>query len=1375
MDKFHQNILKILRKNIVVDIDVHNGIIKPLQSEYILTEQHITEIETGTTKQQKAEILLDILPSRGPYAFDIFRQALRHHYEWLSQDMDKLEENRKSFNDIKYMGTPTLPPISPLTVVREQKTKQLQYYLEQLQPNGYVVLHGMKGFGKSCLTASTLKDTKFVRNLFYNEVYWIKFGYKRSADEEILIQLNRLYHLVKNLEILPESLKPELLKDSLIHFLKYHFSRENHCQALLILDDVCDSKIIEVFDFECKTLVITADLDLVLDKRPSVISVNYFFYIYIYMTETLGLFAKVLDTEVEKLPMEAKRIHEECKGMPLLIAMFSAQFEEFKEDMKLRSDRWKYYLNSLRNRDENNQVIRKFLEKQEAIFNMCIEQLPVNMRKRYEELVIFREDVNITPQTLQILWEGCPFQVEEMMLDLCHKSLAAKQWNDELRSYIYGVHDLLLCHLRKKFSKNELIKMHQSLIEKYRKYCNDDFSKLPADNYIYSYIGYHLQQAHLYEEFPKIYLDFDFIQATVVNSGLNNLLFDLNNYRKYITKNNDPIYEVRFTDLEKFLEEQASIIVEHRRKKCLDIVQIAMNYSYDGYVKETAIKLARERSKHLYIFHNKKLGQMYVPCSEETSTEIYTTCFAYDRDLILIGNGSGEIFLWDSVYKGQKIFSGHDKNSKIKKIVISNEEDCFLSLDDHGIVKLFRLSDHENDEHNIAVLSPRQKQSSWSGIFTSTIPPDDSLITFSIADETILDMTFTHDNNHVAACTNRGTIRIWDHCGNILEDHSHNPQSYLKNIAFTMESNLLHIMDETNGVLISYCKYDKEYQYLSQYNPDLQKKNIIFFRSVPNQNNSLFIVTEEKAVYIKWFRSSNNHMHSYNKQIRANVEDKKSVYVCASLTNDGQYIVLADSSGFINIWKVDVGQQPIATYKSRVCSLDTFWLKKEGYHVICGSENQLLHKWKLPVQGTYTSIRKPVFDALVQGFGGAPDTVVTETLSNTIIALRGDKVIAESKPIDGKISHLILSDEREIIYVTDKGIVNFCDIALKNNKCILTFQSNVELVKILNILDTSVHKVIICRATDNNLQVWVNINRTYSIEDTGYVISIYEIDTKYILTVTRDGIIRIWYASGSNWLRRRKVTVGSPDIVTIFSCLSYEKRFLTVLNENGDVILYYLQYDTRTVPVSINITEHFRKKYSCKLTCCEISQNEKYLAVGFESGEISVIDISMQEEIRKLCFHTSSITQLHWAPSTVEIPILLSVSSGELVWWNITLAIYLSKPKRIRHIMNRSFSTPSVDGKVYVNSHISASQSVDSHMCDMQHQLEDNTLTNDVPNLSKFWRSKESKDPRHSALLAVVELPSNYFTKVCISADFTKFVTVDIYGSISTFTLCEYN
>lgn len=74
-------------------------------------------------------------------------------------------------------------------------------------------------------------------------------------------------------------------------------------------------------------------------------------------TETLGLFAQVLDISIDQLPPEAKRIHIECKGMPLLIAMFAAQFEEFKEDMRIvdgTRDRWKYYLQSLMKKDPNN-------------------------------------------------------------------------------------------------------------------------------------------------------------------------------------------------------------------------------------------------------------------------------------------------------------------------------------------------------------------------------------------------------------------------------------------------------------------------------------------------------------------------------------------------------------------------------------------------------------------------------------------------------------------------------------------------------------------------------------------------------------------------------------------------------------------------------------------------------------------------------------------------------------------------------------------------------------------------------------------------------------------------------------------------------------
>lgn len=43
-------------------------------------------------------------------------------------------------------------------------------------------------------------------------------------------------------------------------------------------------------------------------------------------------------------------------------------------------------------------VMREFLQKQEIIFDICIEQLKPDLKNRYESLAIFCEDVNITPK-----------------------------------------------------------------------------------------------------------------------------------------------------------------------------------------------------------------------------------------------------------------------------------------------------------------------------------------------------------------------------------------------------------------------------------------------------------------------------------------------------------------------------------------------------------------------------------------------------------------------------------------------------------------------------------------------------------------------------------------------------------------------------------------------------------------------------------------------------------------------------------------------------------------------------------------------------------------------------------------------------------------
>ncbi|KAK2582333.1 hypothetical protein KPH14_004670 [Odynerus spinipes] len=1378
MERLHQNILKHLRQKIVDDMDVYNGVISPLTAKYILKKEDVEQIEAGTSNEHRAKILLDILPKRGPNAFDAFREALRHHYRWLSEDMDKLESRETCKDEVIYSAeSPMLPPVSPLSVTREEKVKQLIQELRNLSPNAYLILHGMKGFGKSCLAASTLKDSELVQNLFHNKVYWLKFGYdsryrykhedthryERSTDEEITIQLNSLYHRVRNMEVPPESLKYEPLKDFLIHFLANHFSKKENRNCLLVLDDVYDKNIIDAFDFECKTLVITTDIDVLDGRRGNVIKMDDGFT----EAETLDLFAKVLDTDVDRLPLEAKLIHKECKGMPLLIAMFSAHFIEFKNDMKIHNNRWQYYLSCIQTKDIKNKVINKFLEKQEAIFNMSIEHLPSELKACYEQLAIFSEDVNITSKALEVLWSRSVYQVDEMMVELCHKSLAARRWNDNLNYYIYGVHDLLLCHLRRRLGKDKLTEMHKFFIEKYRKCCNNDFSKLPNDNYSYSYIGHHLELAELYHEFPKVYLDFKFLEAKINHTGLCDLLIDFKKYRKYITNNNDENYEAKVADIEKFLKEQASNISKHRRKKCLDLIQIAMNHFHPGYVMETASNLAKERTKYLYLSHSTKLQQINITQSEEVCTETNTSCFTDDPDVVLIGNKTGEIIQWHCEHKKQIVYKAYDKKSTVEKIVVSGDGKFFLTLC-NGVVKLFSLYNNDYfDKSDIHIQSPRQKQIFWSGIYATN--GHSSLRTLVIENEIILDMTFGHDDERIAACTNKGTIQIWDKCGNILTSIKHSGNC-LRYITFTTESTLLHTMDLSLDVLVTYRKHNNDYTYSSQYSPQLAGQKVIFFHTVPEHDNSLIIVTEKKAVYVKWFCPFSDRIHNYENKKKA--ENEKAVYVCAAITYDGLYFILADSEGFVNVWKLIGGFLPIAVYKSHVTSLDTYWLKEEGYHCICGNENNLLHKWKFPIEEASTQVRNLLFDALVQSFGEV-DVISKKTHANAVVILHGDKIIAESNPIDEDIISLRLSPNgKKLVYITEEGMVTLFDIESKIATNILRLSQGAEFIKFITIEND---EVIICRETNDTLRVWKNNKIAYLVDNAGYIISIHEVNNEYVITVTQNGVITLYNISGTKWTIISRAVVNHMDINIYFSCFSYKKQLLAMLSTSQNVLLYYLQEDSTVTPPCIKIELYYKHLFKEKPTNCDISQDQKYLAVGFETGDIAIIDIQERSVMQTFSFHTNAITQLNWGPSTTEVPLLLSVNRDELAWWNVQLSNYGTQKKRqSRKGIIRSISTPTVststDSRLFLPNSYSAD--ISSSLSNPSNQ----TLQDDKSeNTSSYWKNKVGRDGENPALLCALQLPTSCIPKVCISADFSKFITVDIYGSVSTFKLFGYS
>lgn len=128
--------------------------------------------------------------------------------------------------------------------------------------------------------------------------------------------------------------------------------------------------------------------------------------------------------------------------------------------------------------------------------------------------------------------------MEDIMTSLKNKSLLVSSYNQQLNTYVYGIHDLLLNYLKQLLTPYELKELHLNLIQKYREYCKNNFANLPNDNYIFSYIGHHLYEAKLFDEFPVLYFDLNFIGAKLKAVGPADLLTDFCRYHDYITKNN---------------------------------------------------------------------------------------------------------------------------------------------------------------------------------------------------------------------------------------------------------------------------------------------------------------------------------------------------------------------------------------------------------------------------------------------------------------------------------------------------------------------------------------------------------------------------------------------------------------------------------------------------------------------------------------------------------------------------------------------------------------------------------------------------------------------------------------------------------------------
>ena len=92
MDQTHKEVLRKHRLDLSNQLLIGDTIVHFLYQENILTENHVEEIQAQITNKKKTLRLLDILPTRGPQAFDTFLQSLEEEFIWIKdkllQDLD---------------------------------------------------------------------------------------------------------------------------------------------------------------------------------------------------------------------------------------------------------------------------------------------------------------------------------------------------------------------------------------------------------------------------------------------------------------------------------------------------------------------------------------------------------------------------------------------------------------------------------------------------------------------------------------------------------------------------------------------------------------------------------------------------------------------------------------------------------------------------------------------------------------------------------------------------------------------------------------------------------------------------------------------------------------------------------------------------------------------------------------------------------------------------------------------------------------------------------------------------------------------------------------------------------------------------------------
>ncbi|XP_065067480.1 apoptotic protease-activating factor 1-like [Rhopilema esculentum] len=390
------------KKNIGDDLRPED-VFSYLQSKIVLDLDEVELVKTEKTSRRRTERLLNTLLDKGSSAFVYFHDALidagyEHLAELLSSGIDEndavpgSDDEEEGYFSVEAIlrdgGVPQRPAVH---AKRPKEIEKLKNALSKLKNgDGWVLLHGMAGSGKTVLASEVLTDKDLLHDCFPGGVFWVSIGVVDAA--RLLMKMQNLCARLdsENTHRVPRNL--EEARDR-IRILFAH----DHPRSLLVLDDLWTKEDARYFDVRARTLATSRNVFVAENITGNVLKVH----IEEGLTDdqSKSVLSQWVHSDASTLPVEAAGLINACQGSPLAISMIGAL-------LKAHSNRWEYYLKQLQDHKVSklkSKLAYEYPTLCDAIA-ISVSSLPDKVKRKYEYFAIFEEDSRIPAKVLGLLW-----------------------------------------------------------------------------------------------------------------------------------------------------------------------------------------------------------------------------------------------------------------------------------------------------------------------------------------------------------------------------------------------------------------------------------------------------------------------------------------------------------------------------------------------------------------------------------------------------------------------------------------------------------------------------------------------------------------------------------------------------------------------------------------------------------------------------------------------------------------------------------------------------------------------------------------------------------------------------------------------------------